>query len=127
MKIYRVLAAQHDRNVEEIREYRASCYAEAFGMAERADAGVADFSYGVPADAFDLARREGLAFNEADGLLVDDDGRQARTCEHCARLRPCVNRHGDGGANWTCDPCWNSILADAARQGLDVDADEARS
>lgn len=70
MRIYRVLAAQPERNVEEVRTYRASCYAEAFGMAERADAGVADFTYGVPADAFELARREGLEFNEADGLLV---------------------------------------------------------
>jgi hypothetical protein len=71
MKTFRVLVVQFEpEHTETIREYRASSYAEAFGMAERADAGIAEHAYGVPVDCFELARRDGIEFNEADGLLV---------------------------------------------------------
>jgi len=73
LETFRVLAVQFEpTHREEIREIAASCYAEAFGIAERADAGAADFVYGVPVDSFERARLEGIAFNEADGLLVDE-------------------------------------------------------
>ena len=68
---YRVLAVQFEpAHTEEIREYDASCLGEALCMAEREDAGVADFTYGICAEDFAIARTEGIAFNEADGLLV---------------------------------------------------------
>lgn len=70
MTTYQVLIGRPDENREETRTYNATSYAEALTMAERAFAGMADVLIGIPADAFDLARAEGIEFNEADGLLV---------------------------------------------------------
>lgn len=70
MKPYQVLIARPDENREEIRTFHASDYSEALTMAERSLAGIADANFGIPADCYDLARAEGIEFNEADGLLV---------------------------------------------------------
>lgn len=68
---YRVLAVQMaTTHTEEIRTYEATSLGEALAMAERADAGLRDCIYGVVAGDFDIARAEGIQFNEADGLLV---------------------------------------------------------
>jgi len=57
---------------EEQREYEASSLGEALAMAEADDAGQpnAPDAYGVLPDDFEIARAEGIEFNEADGLLV---------------------------------------------------------
>jgi hypothetical protein len=73
---YTVLAAWQnhpDGLQEEQREYSATSLAEALTMAERDDAGRpnAPDAYGVLPDDYDLARAEGIEFNDADGLLVD--------------------------------------------------------
>jgi hypothetical protein len=70
MTTYQVLIARPDQNREDIQAFDATSYAEALTMAERSLAGVADALFGIPVDAYDLARAEGIAFNEADGLLV---------------------------------------------------------
>lgn len=70
MNTYRVLISRPDENSEEVVAFDASDYAEALTMAERSLAGNTDAAFGIPADAYDLARAEGIEFNEADGLLV---------------------------------------------------------
>ena len=59
-----------DGLIEEIREYEATALSEALAMAERDDAGRADFVYGILPEDYDIARAEGIDFNEADGLLI---------------------------------------------------------
>lgn len=75
-RTYAVLAVWNnhpDGLREEFREYEASSLSEALTMAERDNAGRpnAPDCYGIPPEDFDVARAEGIAFNEADGLLVD--------------------------------------------------------
>lgn len=70
---YRVLISRPNESREDICTYDATSYAEALTMAERSLAGVVDAMYGIPTDAYDLARAEGVRFNDADGLLIDDD------------------------------------------------------
>jgi hypothetical protein len=67
---YPVLIGRPAENTEAIHTYDATDYAEALTMAERAFAGIEDVLIAIPADAYDLARAEGIAFNEADGMLV---------------------------------------------------------
>lgn len=68
---FRVLRMDPRDGTEQILEFTAATLSEALAMAERADAGHASMIYGVlPAD-YAIARAEGIAFNEADGLLVD--------------------------------------------------------
>lgn len=68
---YRVLAVQFEPDhIEEHRDYDASSLSEALTMAERADAGRADYIYGILPEDYDIARAEGIAFNDADGLLI---------------------------------------------------------
>jgi hypothetical protein len=62
---------REDGLIEEEREYEASALGEALAMAEADDAGRADFVYGICPEDYDIARAEGLSFNEADGLLTD--------------------------------------------------------
>lgn len=72
-KRYQVLAAWLETGKEEVRQYFATSLSEALTMAERADAGIVDGPtvYGIlPAD-YDVARTEGIQFNEADGLLTE--------------------------------------------------------
>lgn len=71
-RTYAVLIADHEKNVERIVRVRAVDYAEALMIVERR---YQPPCYGIPYDAFDLARAEGIAFNEADGLLIGN-GRQ---------------------------------------------------
>ncbi len=68
---YKVLINFPDENRELLRTYAATSYAEALAMAERTYAGKADVLLGIPYDGFKVARAEGIAFNEADGLLVE--------------------------------------------------------
>lgn len=68
---YEVLAVRFEpEHVEEHRLYEATSLSEALAMAERDDAGRADYTYGILPEDFDLARADGIDFNEADGLLV---------------------------------------------------------
>ena len=68
---YRVLAVQFGPvHTEEILSIPASSYSEALTIAERQDAGHRDRVYGIPVDSYLTARAEGIAFNEADGLLI---------------------------------------------------------
>lgn len=70
-RAYQILAVQFvPEHREQIRAYRARSIGEALTMAERDDAGQAEWIYGVRPEDYDAARREGIAFNEADGLLV---------------------------------------------------------
>jgi hypothetical protein len=61
-----------DGLIEEFREYQATSLSEALTMAERDDAGRPDAPtcYGIPPEDFDIARAEGIEFNDADGLLL---------------------------------------------------------
>lgn len=73
--IYQVLATwqNHPSGLrEETREYSATSLSEALMMAERNDTGRPDppDCYGIPTEDYDLARQEGILFNEADGLLI---------------------------------------------------------
>jgi hypothetical protein len=71
MNTYRVLAVRFTPDhAEEVRSYTASTLSEALTMAERADAGLADYAYGILPTDYAQALNEGIAFNEADGLLV---------------------------------------------------------
>jgi hypothetical protein len=68
---YRILAVQVEPvHTEEHRDYQAESLSEALTMAERADAGRATYTYGIPPEAYEQARAEGIAFNDADGLLI---------------------------------------------------------
>lgn len=68
---YTILAVQFEPDhVETHRTYDATSLSEALMMAERADAGRADFTYGIRPEDYPVAIEEGIAFNEADGLLV---------------------------------------------------------
>lgn len=70
-RVYQILAVQFDpAHIEERRDYPASSLSEALAIAERADAGRASYTYGVRYEDFAIARAEGIAFNEADGLLI---------------------------------------------------------
>lgn len=71
---FRVLAVQLvPDHSEEYRDYVADSLSEALTMAERDDAGRGSYTYGVLPEDYPQARAEGIAFNEADGLLLDDD------------------------------------------------------
>ena len=69
---FRIVAMNPADGTEEYRDYDASCLSEALGMAERDDAGRADRIYGICPEDYALAREEGIAFNEADGLLINE-------------------------------------------------------
>lgn len=68
---YPVLVADYAANEERTETYRATSYAEALAMAERALAGKSDATVAIPRAMFETARAEGLRFNEADGILLD--------------------------------------------------------
>jgi hypothetical protein len=68
---FRVLAMDPADGSAEFRDYRATSLGEALTMAERADAGIRTRLYGVMPEDYAIARAEGIAFNEADGLLLD--------------------------------------------------------
>jgi hypothetical protein len=71
-RTFRILAARLEPTyLEEYREIVAASLGEALTMAERADAGAADYSYGIHPDHYPDAIAEGIAFNQADGLLLD--------------------------------------------------------
>lgn len=70
MKIYRVVVAEPAENRERTFQFEAVSYAEALTMAERKFAGIAETLIGIPRGSYDLARAEGIDFNEADGLLI---------------------------------------------------------
>jgi len=55
----------------EERDYEATSVSEALTMAERAEAGQRTVTFGIQPRDYDEALAEGVAFNEADGLLVD--------------------------------------------------------
>lgn len=57
-------------NPPEHREYHATTLQEALTMAEREDAGIADYLYGILPEDYAQARDEDIEFNEADGLLL---------------------------------------------------------
>lgn len=68
---YEVLAVQFEpEHIEEHRIYTASSLSEALAMAEREDAGRADYVYGINPSDYAVASEDGIAFNEADGLLT---------------------------------------------------------
>lgn len=70
--VWRVLAVQFEpQHIEETREYWASNLSEALMLAERQDAGKAEYTYGILPEDYEQARAEGIAFNEADGLLME--------------------------------------------------------
>ena len=72
-KAYPVLIGLPDQNTEEVRTFEAPTYAEALTMALAVVAGVdAGAVIAIPYEAFDLARAEGVTFNEADGLILSD-------------------------------------------------------
>ena len=52
-------------------DYIATSLSEALMMAERAEAGRRTVTFGIQPIDYALALAEGIAFNEADGLLVD--------------------------------------------------------
>lgn len=56
--------------VEEGLPYEATSIGEALAMAERDCAGKADATFGINAEDYAEAKAEGIAFNEADGMLV---------------------------------------------------------
>lgn len=105
---YTVLAVRFEPDhAEERRVYVATSIGEALTMAERADAGRASYVYGVTPADYAEARGEGIAFNEADGLLIDDPDvcrecgtdltwsdieAQDRLCADCARLEAAAER-----------------------------------
>lgn len=70
MRVYLIRHYNPEHNTEEYREYEASCLTEALAMAERAQAGICDDWIGIHPDDYQQARNEGIAFNEADGLLI---------------------------------------------------------
>jgi hypothetical protein len=72
MRDFRITCANDDDGTTEYRDYRTSSIGEALAMAERDDAGRQTLTYGIQPEDYDGARAEGIAFNEADGLLVDD-------------------------------------------------------
>lgn len=63
-------AMNPDDGTTDQRTYAADTIGEALLMAERADAGRLNRIYGVRPEDYDRARHEGIAFNEADGLLL---------------------------------------------------------
>ena len=69
-RTYRILAVEQGE--EEYREYAATAISEALTMAERDDAGRIGhaYTYGVMPEDYDIAREEGIRFNQADGLLI---------------------------------------------------------
>lgn len=66
------LITTHDpsNGTEDFDAIEASSLAEALTIAERTDAGICTRVYGITPDDYDRARAEGIAFNDADGLLV---------------------------------------------------------
>jgi hypothetical protein len=69
LRTYHVLAVQFEpAHIERHRSYKASSLTEALAIAEREDAG--SFTYGIEPEDYPLARTEGIAFNESDGLLM---------------------------------------------------------
>jgi hypothetical protein len=69
-RLFTVRAVQFDPHLEQERDYEATSLGEALTMAEREDAGRASFTYGILPEDYAVARCEGIAFNEADGLLL---------------------------------------------------------
>ena len=69
-RIDMVLAMDPETGTEEYREYLTDSLAEALTRAERDDAGQRRWIDGVLPEDYDIARAEGIAFNEADGLLI---------------------------------------------------------
>ena len=67
---WQIIAMDPKNGSEEIREYEADSLGEALAMAERDDAGSATRIYGIMPEDYDIARAEGIAYNEADGLLL---------------------------------------------------------
>jgi hypothetical protein len=70
-RIYRIRVISFDPHTEEVREYPAVSLSEALSMAERDDAGIRNVTYGIPPELYAIARFEDIAFNDADGLLLD--------------------------------------------------------
>jgi ABC-type tungstate transport system permease subunit len=69
--LYPVLHADHGANTEQTVFYAATSLSEALAMAEQADAGTRDTAIAIPAELFAVAMAEGIAFNPADGRLID--------------------------------------------------------
>lgn len=112
---YIVLAVRFEPDhTEEHRAYAATSIDEALLKAEREDAGRAGYTYGIMPEDFAEARGAGIAFNEADGLLLDSEPRctecgeplewtdleaQDGLCGECARVRDLAERsRGEGPA-----------------------------
>lgn len=111
---YMVLAVRFEpAHIEEHRAYTASSLSEALTMAEREDAGRASYTYGLMPEDYPEASGAGIAFNEADGLLLDSDTcqecgapltwtdieAQDRLCADCARINAAAERsRGEAGA-----------------------------
>ena len=74
-KPYRILTVTDDGGAsgwtEHIRSVEATSVSEALTMIERSDAGkLAVHAYGICPEDYAQARAEGIAFNDADGLLT---------------------------------------------------------
>ena len=72
-RTYRICHAWLEESREEFHEYEATSLSEALMMAERSEAGRPDCAkaYGICPEDYTNARNEGIAFNEADGLLME--------------------------------------------------------